>query len=60
MKVKLLCSRSGPAGSFNKDDEIEVGDAEGARMIEAGQAVPVRAEKRETATAKPVKEKAAK
>lgn len=42
MKVKLLVSRAGLAGASSVGDEIEVGEAEGVRMIEAGQAVPVR------------------
>jgi len=41
MKVKLLCSRSGVGFSQNMGDEIEVGDGEGLRMIDAGQCVPV-------------------
>ena len=40
MKVKLLCSRAGPSGVFNRGDVIEVDDAEGKRMIEAVQCVP--------------------
>lgn len=60
MKIKLLTSRSGADGAFGIGDEIEVPDAEAARMIEAGQALPVRAEKRETATRKPRAEKASK
>lgn len=60
MKIKLLTSRSGLDGAFAIGDEIDVSDAEGARMIEAGQAMPVRAEKRETATRKPSAEKATK
>lgn len=60
MKVTLLVSRSGPAGAFNAGDEIEVSADEGGRMIEAGQAVSVRGEKRETATKKTRTEKAAK
>lgn len=41
MKLKLLCSRAGVGFSQNVGDEIEVGDAEGLRMIDAGQAVLV-------------------
>jgi len=41
MKVKLLCSRSGVGFSQNVGDEIDVGDAEGLRMVNAGQAVEV-------------------
>lgn len=41
MKIKLLCSRAGIDFAQNAGDEIEVSADEGARMIEAGQAVPV-------------------
>lgn len=58
MKVKLLVSRSGADGSFSPGEEIEVGDAEALRMVEAGQAVIVGREK-ETATKKKVVEKRA-
>lgn len=60
MKVKLLVSRCGPDVSQNAGDEIEVSDAEGKRMIEADQAVPVRSEKKQTATRKFTTEKAVK
>lgn len=40
MKIKLLCSRVGPDVVQNRGDEVEVDDAEGLRMIEAGQAAP--------------------
>lgn len=46
MKVKLLTSRSGPAGASNAGDEIEVPADEAKRMIEAGQAEPVRSGKK--------------
>lgn len=53
MKVKLLIPRSGPAGSYNTGDEVEVSEPEGKRMIEAGKASPVSDRKPErTATAK--------
>ena len=42
MKIKLLTSRAGVGFSQNVGDEIEVSDAEARRMIEAGQAAPVR------------------
>ena len=42
MKIKLLVSRSGVDGAFSPGDEIEVTNDEAKRMIEAGQAVPVR------------------
>lgn len=60
MKVKLLTSRADAARAYNAGEEIEVPDAEAARMIEAGQAAPVRQEKRETAARKPRAEKAVK
>lgn len=44
MKIKLLVSRAGPAGAFSAGDVIDVGDAEAARMFDAGQAVRVRDE----------------
>lgn len=42
MKVKLLVSRAGAEFVQNRGDEIDVGNEEAARMIEAGQAEPVR------------------
>ena len=42
MKVKLLVSRSGADGSFSPGDVITVTGDEAKRMIEAGQAQPVR------------------
>lgn len=42
MKVKLLVSRGGIDFTQNVGDEIEVSDGEGQRMVEAGQAIPVR------------------
>ena len=60
MKIRLLVSRSGPAGAQNRGDEIEVGDAEAIRMIEAGQAEPTRETPVERAVRRPRAEKAAK
>lgn len=60
MKIRLLVSRSGPAGVDNRGDEIEVSDAEAIRMIEAGQAEPLRDAPVERAVRKPRAEKAAK
>lgn len=54
MKIKLLVSRAGALGAQNSGEEIVVPDAEAIRMIEAGQAEPVRAAKVERAV-KPVK-----
>lgn len=42
MKVKLLEPRAAADGAQNRGDEIDVSAAEGKRMIDAGQAVPVR------------------
>lgn len=44
MEIKLLVSRSGPAGAFAPGDVIEVDDDEAKRMFEAvpPQAIPVR------------------
>lgn len=44
VKVKLLVSRSGPAGPQNFGEEIEVDEAEAKRMLEANppQCTPVR------------------
>lgn len=54
MRVKLLISRSGPAGSQDVGDEIEVSSDEGQRLIDAGKADPVsfKKPKREKATAR--------
>ena len=45
MKVKLLVSRSGPNGTQNAGDEVNVNADEGKRMIAADQAVLVRSSK---------------
>lgn len=60
MKIKLLVSRAGPGGCQDVGDEIEVGDAEGVRMIEAKQAEPVRSVPVERAVPKRKAEKAVK
>lgn len=60
MKIELLTPRTGPSGAQNRGDVIEVSDAEAARMIEAGQATPVRAAEPERAVPKRKTEKAAK
>ena len=54
MLVKLLVSRSGPAGAASRGDEIEVDDAEAKRMFEAEppQAIPVKVIKRSKAAAR--------
>ena len=60
MKIMLLTSRSGPNGTQNRGEEIDVSDAEGIRMIESGQAAPVRGQKVERAVPKTPTEKAKK
>jgi len=45
MQVKLLVSRAAASGSQNRGDIVEVSDAEGVRMIKAGQAEATRAKK---------------
>jgi hypothetical protein len=42
MKIKLLVSRATAAGAQNRGDVIDTTDAEAIRMIEAGQAEPMR------------------
>jgi hypothetical protein len=42
MKIKLLVSRASATGAQNRGDEIEVSSDEAKRMIEAGQAEPIR------------------
>lgn len=42
MRIKLLVARATAKGPENRGEEIEVSAAEGARMIAAGQAEPVR------------------
>lgn len=56
--VKLLVSRSGPAGAFNVGQEIKVDADEAGRMVSAGQAEMVRGAKVEKATRKANVEKA--
>lgn len=60
MKVKLLVSRCGPGLVQNAGDEIEVSDAEGVRMISAGQAEAVRSANKEKAVRPAKTEKAVK
>lgn len=42
MKIRLLTARAGVNFSQDRGEVIEVSDAEAVRMIEAGQAEPVR------------------
>ena len=50
MKVKLLVGRSGLDFVQSRGELVDVSDAEGARLIAAGQAEPVRAAPVERAT----------
>lgn len=58
MKVELLVSRAGPEGAHDRGSVIEVSSAEAQRMIEAGQARPVRRSKPEKAVPDGAPEKA--
>lgn len=60
MKIKLLTSCAGAGFAWSVGDEIEVSDAEAARMIEVGQALPVREAEVEKAARKQRAEKATK
>lgn len=60
MIVRLLVSRSGPAGAQSIGDCIDVGDQEAIRMIEAGQAEPVRSDRTEKAVRRSAGERASK
>jgi len=60
MKIKLLVSRAGAMGTQDRGQEIDVSDAEAIRMIEAGQAEPVRARKVERTVKQPKGERASK
>ncbi len=60
MKVKLTQSRAGIGFAQGVGDEIEVSVAEAERMIDAGQAVPVRAVRTEKATSKRKAERSSK
>lgn len=44
MKIRLLVARAGIGFAHVAGEKIEVSDAEGARMIAAGQAEPIRNE----------------
>jgi len=60
MQIKLLMARATATGSQNRGDVVDVSDAEAVRMIEAGQAQPVRAAQPEKAIARRNVEKASK
>ena len=55
-KVKLTVSMAGANYTRDAGDEHECSEAEAKRLIEAGFAVPIAAPKKETTTAKAVKE----
>ena len=52
MNIKLLVSRASATGSQNRGDVIDVSNEEAKRMIEAGQAEPVRSVEPEKAIRK--------
>lgn len=60
MKIQLLVARASATGAQDRGEVIDVSDAEGSRMIAAGQAVPVRAAKPEKAVKRSKSEKAVK
>jgi len=55
MKVQLTVSRAGARAAHCAGDVIEVGEAEGRRMIAADQAVEVNAKEKATKKASPEK-----
>lgn len=57
MKVQILESMVGDSFSWVPGDIAEVDDAEGARLVEAGRAIPLESRKVESpeASAKPAK-----
>ncbi len=60
MKIKLLVPRATAKGAENRGDVIDVENAEAVRMIDAGQAEPVRAASPEKAVSRTRSEKAKK
>ena len=61
MKVKLTISRAGVGFVQKAGQEVDLPKDEAERLIEAGKAIPVRSQAKETATKKtPKAEKAAK
>lgn len=58
MRVRLLQGRAGPTVSQNPGDVVDVDPAEAMRMIERGQAEPVRKDEPEQAVRKTKREKA--
>lgn len=59
MKIELLTARATATGSENRGDVIDVSKEEAIRMIEAGQAMPVRSVATEKAVRRTKAEKAA-
>lgn len=57
VKVRLLVSRAGPAGAFNRGDEIEVTATEAESIVAAGHAELVSDELVERAVKKGAPEK---
>lgn len=51
MRVRLTIPRSGPTGSYDIGDEIELPDRQAQRLIDAGKATPVRSQPVETTVA---------
>ena len=60
MQVKLLVSRVGANFSQARGEVVEVSDAEAVRLIEAGQAEPIRAAAPEKAVSRGKPERASK
>jgi hypothetical protein len=60
MQVRLLVSRAGANFSQSAGETVDLPEGEAVRMIEAGQAEPVRGETVERAVAKTRAEKAVK
>lgn len=59
MKVLLTTPRVDAFGAYSDGNVIDVPEAEAHRMIEAGQAVPVRGPRVETAAVRPAENMAA-
>lgn len=59
MKIELLVARATLGGAQSEGDVVDVESDEARRMIEAGQARPVRQQRRERATKVDLTEKAA-
>ena len=58
MRIELLTSHMTHVGPFNLGDKIDVPDDQAIRMIEAGEAVPVRTVEPERAVRKKKAERA--